>query len=194
MEFADVLSARRMHRDFLDVELSDEVAGRIVNAGLRGPSAGFAQGLELLVLKGESRHKYFEITRPETWGQPGMANASLVVLPIVDPEAYLRRYQQADKVHTGMSTQDGWAVPYWWVDAGAAAMAMLLAAANEGVGALLYTLGGNEAAVLEAFGVPLDRRCSGPLVFGIPANDEVTGSAATRQRRPAGESIHIDVW
>ena len=194
MEFGEALARRRMHRNFLDVELSDEVVDHIVHAGLRGPSAGFTQGLELLVLRGESRRQYFAVTQPELWGKPGLANASLVVLPIVDAQAYARRYQQPDKAHTGMGNINGWPVPYWWVDAGAAAMAMLLAASNHGVGALLYTLGHNERAVLDAFGVPAHKRCSGPMAFGVPVDHAVTGSATSLVRRPIRESIHHGRW
>ena len=42
------------------------------------------------------------------------------------------RYAEEDKARTGLGAgADAWAVPYWWVDGGMAAMTLLLAAEVE---------------------------------------------------------------
>ena len=50
MEFAEVLSRRRMVRHYDDRPINPEVVERVVNAGLRAPSAGFSQGYAVLLL------------------------------------------------------------------------------------------------------------------------------------------------
>ena len=50
MEFKDVVRRRRMVRRFDQRPVPADVMDRILDAGRRAPSAGFSQGLELLVL------------------------------------------------------------------------------------------------------------------------------------------------
>ena len=57
-----------------------------------------------------------------------MAPAHVVIA--VDVGRYRERYAESDK--TGL---DAWTVPYWWADAGAALMLILLAAVDEGLAA-----------------------------------------------------------
>lgn len=50
MEFREVLRRRRMVRDYTDQPLAPEVVERVLDAALRAPSAGSAQGWAFLVL------------------------------------------------------------------------------------------------------------------------------------------------
>ncbi|MCA1846429.1 MAG: nitroreductase family protein, partial [Actinobacteria bacterium] len=52
MDFEDVVRRRRMVRNFEDRPVPGDVVERLVANALRGPSAGFSQGFELLVLNG----------------------------------------------------------------------------------------------------------------------------------------------
>jgi nitroreductase len=86
-------------------------------------------------------------------------------------------------------------VPYWWVDAGMAVMAALLAATAAGAGALFFGIFEREQAVLDALGVPPGHRAVGTIALGVPAADDEPGrSAATRPRRPAADTIHRGRW
>ena len=86
---------------------------------------------------------------------PQLLDAPVLVIPWVEPGAYVRRYSEADKVRTGLGEgPDAWSVPYWWVDGGAAAMTILFAAADAGLGALLFGLFEHEDDVRSEFGVP----------------------------------------
>ncbi len=49
-------------------------------------------------------------------------------------EIYHSRYREPDKIQDD-GTEIEWPVPYWWVDVGATAMLILLAAVNEGLAA-----------------------------------------------------------
>ena len=50
MEFREVVRRRRMIRRFEQRPVPSDVMDRILEVGRRAPSAGFSQGLELLVL------------------------------------------------------------------------------------------------------------------------------------------------
>ena len=79
----------------------------------------------------------------------------MVIVPLVEPEAYPRRYAEDDKAATGLGAgPDAWPVPYWWVDGGMAVQTLLLGAVDAGLGALFYGLFDDEAAALAALGVP----------------------------------------
>jgi nitroreductase len=183
-----------MHRDFAPTPVDADALERIIAAAFRAPSAGFTQACELLVLTGNQRDLYFDITSPAKWGFATLVNAGAVIVPLVSSAAYVERYRQHDKVAAGLGEESAWEVPYWWVDCGAAVMAMLLAVTNEGLGALFYGLDGNERAVLDAFGVPDTMRAVGALAVGHPASNAVTGSAASRPRRDPGSVIHRNGW
>jgi nitroreductase len=110
-------------------------------------------------------------------------------------EAYLDRYAEPDK---GWSDRDPerWSAPYWFVDAGMAAMAALLAAVDSGLGACFFGVPADRAdAVRAAFGVPADQLSVGVLSLGHPAADAAPGGSAVRRaRRPPTEVVHRGRW
>ena len=90
---------------------------------------------------------------------------------------------------------DAWPVPYWYVDTAFAAMVALLAAVDEGLGALFFGQFEHEAAVQAALGIPADRRPVGTIALGYaaPADDRPSRSAA-RPRRPLDDVVHRGHW
>ena len=108
--------------------------------------------------------------------------------------AYLERYAEADKAATGLGAgEQRWAVPYWWVDAGAAVEHLLLGAVDAGLGACLFGLFDHEEAVAQVFGVPAGWRLVATIALGTPAPDE-PGRSAGRERPTLDEVIHRDRW
>jgi nitroreductase len=76
-----------------------------------------------------------------------------------------------------------------------AAMLLLLAAVDEGVGAWFFGVFHGAEALLRDLGVPPGRRLVGAVALGHPAaDDRPSGSARTRPRRPAAEVIHYGRW
>ena len=80
--------------------------------------------------------------RPPTAGPPTawltrMRRAPLLIVPMSDKAAYLDRYAEPDKGWTDRD-ESRWPVPYWDVDAGMAALLMLLTAVDEGLGACFF--------------------------------------------------------
>jgi nitroreductase len=143
MDFVDVIRKRRMVRAFSSDPLDPGVAQRLLAAANRAPSAGFSQGYALLVLDQPDRLRpFWDLLAAE--GRPSGApefdpvtNAPLVIVPMSCKDIYLDRYAQEGK---GWADRDEsrWPVPYWDIDTGFMALLMLLAAVDEGLGALFF--------------------------------------------------------
>jgi nitroreductase len=199
MEFKDVVRRRRMVRRFDQRPVPADVMDRILEAGRRAPSAGFSQGLELLVLDTpETIAEFWAITRdPEfPWEDEEIAvGPTVLVLPLPDKARYIERYSQPDKIAFGMDDETNWPVRFWDIDAAMSSMLMLLAAVDEGLGGWYFGIVHGERELLDRFGVPPDLRPIGIIGFGYRADDEEPqGSWTKRRRRPFEEQIHRNGW
>lgn len=198
--FQSVLAGRRMCRDFLVDPLPAETLGRVLAAAFRAPAAGNTHGIDLVVLEGAETARHWDVTLPagrrDAFRWPGLLRAPVLVEVLVDPVAYVERYGREDKAPAGLGDGvDAWAVPYWFVDGGAAVMAMLLAAEAEGLGALLFGLFHHEAAVLAALGAPEGRRSVGTVALGWPApGGREPSRSAIRGRADSGLRTHRGGW
>jgi nitroreductase len=184
VEYAEVLRRRHMVRRFTDEPVAAEARERILASAVRAPSAGFSQGWSFLVLEGAEQTGRFwaasgaDVEAPDRWLE-GMRRAPLIVLPMSSKIAYLDRYAEADKGWTDRA-EDRWPVPYWHVDAGMAALLMLLTVVDEGLGGCFFGVPRSALApVREAFDVPEEWAPVGAVAIGHP-----DPTAATRQRRP----------
>ena len=199
MELNDAIRARRMVRAFTDAPIAPGVIDELCDLARRAPSAGNTQGVDLLVLEGPDQvGAYWDLTLPEPrragFRWPGLVVAPALVLVITDPAAYVGRYAEADKAATGLGDGTGsWPVPYWWVDAGAAAEHLLLGAVDAGLGACLFGVFEHEEAVAAAFGIPGDRRIVATIALGHPAPD-APGRSSVRPRRPLDDVVHRGRW
>jgi len=203
MDALAALRSRRSCRDFLPDPIEPERLRSVLDAARRGPTAGNTWALDLLVLEGpEQTGAYWDVTLPAArrggFRWPGLLRAPVLVVPVVDPVAYVSRYAEADKARSGLgSGSDAWDVPYWWVDGGAAVMAMLVAAEAVGLGALLFGQFGHEEAVAARFGIPTGRAALGTVALGEPAGavDRSRSRSVRTRRRPALEEIvHLGRW
>ena len=221
MELADALARRRMVRRYdSTAPVAPDALEAVLAAALKAPSAGFTQGVSLLVLDTpEQRNRFWATssvprgddpphpplgvpvagapeTRPNRW-LDGMRTAPVLVLVLTSREAYLDRYAQPDKGWTDRD-EDRWSAPYWFVDAGMAAMAMLLRAVDLGLGACFFGVPTDRIAdVHAAFGVPDDLLHVGVISLGHPATTGdrgSRGSPARRPRRPAEDQVHRGSW
>lgn len=192
MEFRDVLRRRRMVRNYTEQPVDRAVIERIVAAGLRGPSAGFSQGLYAIVVTGTpTRRAIAELADEENYaalGLPRWISGAPVHIVVCDSEAdYHARYNEPDKLEGGKEID--WPVPYWHIDAGAMMMLLLLAAVDEGLGAGFFGVR-RLRGLRELLGIPDDVTPIGVVTVGHPAGEQPKGSAKRGRKAPA----HVIRW
>jgi nitroreductase len=199
VEFAEVVRKRRMVHVFADRPVDPEVVDRLLDVARRGPSAGFSQGTDFLVLdEPATRQRFWELTDdprfPREPDELGAAPPVLVVL-LADPSRYLERYSRPDKIAFGLERADAWPVAFWDTDTAMAGMLLLLAAVDAGLGGWYVGISFGAAAVREAFAIPDDRNLIGVIGLGYPGIDErPRGSAYSLPRRPLDEMVHRNRW
>ena len=182
-----------MVRSFHDRPLDPAVVDRILAAGMRGPSAGFTQGVELLVLQGpEETGRYWDVALPvdrrAAFPWPGLLRAPVLVVILTSETAYRHRYAASDK-GGGAALE----VPWWHVDAAFAALLLQLAAIDAGLGALFFAAHG-VPALRSAFDFPEAFEPVGTVAIGHPAPDRRSSSVTGRPRRATAEMIHRGRW
>jgi nitroreductase len=207
MEFDEVVRRRRMVRNYdPDRPVPAELVDKIVEHGLRAPSAGFSQGWGFLVLTSqEDRDLYWSSTTEgdlgdaktdEAWKGDWldrMRSAPLIIVALSNKSVYLDRYAQDDKGWTDRD-ESHWPVPYWDIDTGFASMLMHLTAVNEGLGSCFIGL---PTATIQAFkttfGVPDEYTPIGALTVGYRAPDKRSPSLR-RGHRPVDDVVHHGRW
>lgn len=204
VELGEAVRRRRMVRSFRPEPVPGEVLDRILQNALRAPSAGFTQGVDLLVLEGRAQTGlFFEATCDEAFlaepkAMAGLLEAPVVVVPVTDPGLYVARYAEGDKAASSLSGLPAgeWPVPYWHVDASFAVMMLLLAAVDEGLGALFFRLHRDPAALLASLGAPGGKLVIGAVALGYEASGKRPGpgSPAGRVRRQLEEVVHRGRW
>lgn len=197
MEFQEVVRRRRMVRNYEDRPLPPGSLERMLANATRAPSAGFSQGWAFLVLEGRDQtQRFWDATLPperrSRFRWKGLLRAPAVIVTFSDKQAYLERYAEPDKGRP--PDEAGWPVPYWHVDAGFAALLMLLTAVDEGLGSLFFAVPpGRVDALRSAFGVPAGLEPVGAITVGHPAPDDPSRSLS-RGRRPLDEVVHRGAW
>jgi nitroreductase len=204
MEFDEVVRRRRMVRVFdPDRPLPADLVEKIVQHGLRAPSAGFSQGWSFLVLtEPEDRDRYWAVTTAAGKVEPGwrgewlerMRTAPLIVVCLANKSAYLERYAQPDKGWTDRD-EERWPAPYWDIDTGMAALLMHLTAVNEGLGSCFIGLPPPTIPDFkDAFGVPDEFRPIGALTVGYRVPDAKRSPSLKRGHRPVADVVHHGRW
>jgi nitroreductase len=196
MELSEAIRRRRMVRAYDSTQpVPDEVVDRLLHNAIRAPSAGFSQGWDFLVLRtADDRDRFWASTAepdddpPDSW-LLGMQQAPLLVVCLSDKDRYLDRYAEPDKGWTDRD-EARWPVPYWDVDAGMAAMLMLLSAVDSGLGSCFFGVPpARHDAFRAAFGVPPGRTPVGVVSVGYAAPDRRSPSLK-RGRRGLDEVAH----
>jgi len=208
VQFDEVVRRRRMVRRFADAPVPPDVLDRVLDAARRGPSAGFSQGVDLLVLEGAAQtQQFFELTSDPAFLSvpgtlPGVFRAPVIVVPLGDPRAYVARYAKEDKARSSLAgiPAERWPSPYWLVDSSFSVMLLLLAATENGLGALFFGLHRDPGQLLARLGVPEDKQVIGAVALGYeepagpPGAATMSASPARRPRRPLNEVVHRGRW
>ena len=197
MEVAAALRRRRMVRAYdPDRPVPPDAVDAVCAAALRAPSAGFTQGVSLLVVTAEERRAAFwaaTADRETAWLR-GMRSAPALIMLWTSRQAYLDRYAEPDK---GWADRDPerWSAPYWYVDGGMAAMAALLTVVDRQLGACFFGIPADAVnRVRQAFDVPPDQLSVGVISLGYPVPAPALGSATRRSRKVAAALVHRERW
>jgi nitroreductase len=199
MEFRDLLPRRRMVRNYTGEPVPREVLERVVETVRRAPSAGYSQGQRLLVITEEAgRAEVGRVLAEAGWAtpdrfEPWLESAPVHVLVCVREGDYHDRYTQADKLEDGEEID--WPVPFWFVDAGAALMLVLLAAVDEGLAAGVSGVPREAAAELRsALGMPDDVEIVALVTLGYGAPDPGWSSVTSRRTQPRRDPVQVVRW
>jgi nitroreductase len=196
MDFKEVLKRRRSVRTYDSRPVPRDALERITNAAVvRAPNAGFSQGLRLVVVTDPALRREIAIAAGED--EPGWGSAAPVhVVVLTREDDYHERYQQPDKLAITGGVEVEWPAPYWYVDAGAAVMALMLAAIDEGLATAIFGVHDVPAAH-RALGIPDDVLFVAVVTMGYPAEADPASSGAsvfTRRRKPRAEVVRWERW
>ena len=185
-----------MVRNYTDEAVARETVERIVDAGLRAPSAGNSQGFGFVVVtEPETRRLIADLAdEPEyvaSGFDPWISRAPVHIVISVSEKVYKDRYREPDKL-TPEGNEIDWPVPFWWVDAGAAMMAILLASVDEGLAAGF--LGIHSIPQLnDLLGMPDHQHPIGIVTVGHGAADRRSKSL-DRGKRSRSSVVHWERW
>jgi FMN reductase [NAD(P)H] len=202
VEFREILKRRRMVRAFTPDPVPREVLERIVATIRRAPSGGFSQGQRFVVVTDpERKHQIADVTGEDYYvGEgfpPWISGAAALVVVCAREEDYHERYRQPDKLDEG-DAEIEWPVPYWYVDAGKAAMLVLLAAIDEGLAAGVFGVPAERMQQFrELLGLPDDVAVVEVITLGHAGKDtvsDVRSSRGTRPRKPLDELVRWERW
>ncbi|MBV8065282.1 MAG: nitroreductase family protein [Actinobacteria bacterium] len=195
MHLRDILERRRMVRNYTGESVPRETLERIVATVRRAPSGGYSQGQRLLVV--DDPEVVAGLASDENPNlEPWFTTAAAHILVLTREEDYHDRYRKADKLQDG--EEIAWPAPFWYVDAGAALMLILLAAIDEGLSAGVYGVPvEEEPRVRELLGIPDDLKIVAGVTVGHGAPDpewSKRSSRSTQRRRAIDEQVHWNAW
>jgi nitroreductase len=203
VDFQDVLKRRRSVRTYDPRPVPRDVLERITDAAVVwAPSAGFSQGLRLVVVTDPATRKEIAVAAAEeelaAQGRPRWkADAPVHVVVLVREADYHARYQQRDKLEITGGNEIEWPAPYWYVDAGAAAMALMFAAIDEGLATAIFGVT-DVPALKRSLGVPDDVHFVAVVTMGYPAPDDsfppAAKSAFNQRRKARSEVVRWERW
>jgi nitroreductase len=203
VDFREVLTRRRSVRAYADRTVSRDVLERIANAAVVwAPSAGFSQGLRIVVVTDpDTRRRIASAAKEDELAAQGRqrwkAAAPVHMVVLTREDDYHDRYRRQDKLQLTGGREIDWPAPYWYVDAGAATMALMLAAIDEGLDTAIFGVT-DVQALRETLGLPDDVRFVVVVTMGYPADgvDEASSSASvfTMRRKPRGEVVRWERW
>jgi FMN reductase [NAD(P)H] len=195
MDLRDILKRRRMVRNYTGEPVPRETLERIVATVRRAPSGGYSQGQRLLVVDDpELLRTLAGDEEPDL--EPWFGSAAAHVLVLTREQDYHDRYLKEDKLQSG--EEIAWPAPFWYVDAGAALMLILLAAIDEGLSAGVYGIPVEEEPRWRTMlGIPDDLKVVAGVTIGHGAPDpgwSKLSSRATQRRRALDEVVKWNRW
>lgn len=169
METWDAITSRRNVRSFADRPILDADLDQILEAGRRSPSSQNWQPWDFVVVTDREQLRELARVWRGAYHVAGSAATIAVIAPAADNE--FRRAQ---------------------FDLGQATMAMMLAAADLGIGSCHAGVA-DQPLARQLLGLPPDRDCAFLISLGYPA-DRPLAPIRNPARRPFGEVVHRGRW
>jgi FMN reductase [NAD(P)H] len=198
VELGDILARRRMHRSFLPDPIPRAQIERIARVIRRAPSGGFSQGQSIVVVTDPATRA--EIARrfeDDRSAHPYIANAPAHMVISANEAQYHARYNEPDKLAVTGGVEVTWPVPYWFVDAGALMMLVLLAAIDEGLVGAFIGHPDQKRIFDDVLGLPEDVVPIGLALIGKPAPDPLAERGTSRlkeRRRDLDDVVQWERW
>ena len=185
-----------MHRAFLPDALPREQVARVAAAIRHSPSGGFSQGGSIVVVTdAAARLAIARAFTDDAEGDGGYIAVAPVHLVIsADESLYHARYNERDKLAATGGVEITWPVPYWFVDAGALMMAVLMAAIDEGLASAFIGHPRQKEILDGLLGLPPEVVPIGVALIGRPAEAPDIGSRLRVRRRAEGALVHWERW
>ena len=171
MDTWDAITSRRNVRSFEDRELSAGDLDRILEAGRRAPSSRNSQPWDFVLVT--DREQLRELAK--VWRGAGHVAKSAATVALVIPRFEEERQRLTARYDLGQAT-----------------MAMMIAAADLGIGAG-HSAVGDQAQARRVLGFPEDRVAAYLIDFGYPA-DRPLRPLRNPNRRPFEEVVHRGRW
>jgi FMN reductase [NAD(P)H] len=203
VELREILQQRRMVRHYDPAPVARETIERIVRTVRRAPSGGFSQGQRLIVVTDPAkRARIAELLHEDEWIakglEPWLSVAPAHIVACTRAQDYHDRYNEPDKLAVTGGVEIEWPAPFWFVDAGAAMMLLLLAAIDEGLAAGVYGVTVPEMQDFKSLlGIPDDVAVVAGVTIGrgeADANAARASSRFTQPRRPLDEVVRWERW
>lgn len=185
-----------MVRNYSDSPIEEPALDRIAAAALRAPSAGNSQAIAVVIVTDpDVRASIAALADEQAYVaagfDPWISTAPAHIVLAVSERIYRERYAEPDKLGPDGAPIE-WPVPYWWVDAGAAMMAVLLAAVDEGLAAgFLGVHSVPDLAGLLGFGEQFSP--IGVVTVGHPAPDR-RSTSLDRPKVRFGDRVRRNRW
>jgi nitroreductase len=171
METWDAITSRRNVRQYADKPVPEEDLIRILEAGRRAPSSRNEQRWDFMLVTGRGRLE--ELSKVWRYGRHVASSAATVALVTPGSDDPDERESIA-------------------FDLGQAAMSMMIAAADLGIGSCHSSVQDQDLA-RSLLGYPAGRRCDYLIALGYPA-DRPLRPIKRHDRRSFDEVVHRDRW
>jgi nitroreductase len=171
IETWDALTSRRNVRAFADRSIDEKALARVLEAGRRAPSSRNWQPWDFVVVT--DRDQLRELAK--VWRGGGHVAESAATIALI--------VRESDDQRTRETAQ---------FDLGQATMAIMVAAADQGIGSG-HSAVEDQAKAREVLGLPEDRRVAYLIDLGFPA-DRPLRPIREPNRRPFDEVVHKGRW
>ena len=192
--FSSLVKKRIVVREFKEPRTGkfDPDIKEIASNGVKIPTAGFSRGIEVLtILNHDNINKIAIITNEKKYTSKGLdpwiSWAEGIIIILINKNAYIERYGKEDK-NSSLNIEN-WHIPYWYIDAGAALMNILLGAEDKELGSGF--LGGHNIELnnlKSEFKIPKEIEVLGLVPIGVRKHNDTKNTAEKKKL------IHTEIY